>query len=145
MSKELLVGLNLLGLIMAPYIDDAKLQPQDNEATDKATVSFNPFYSNIPVVLDKEDYEHAKYLVCNVCSLSPPFIKASLLLQPTWPKVDWEPLSPFSHTDVGLRADPHKKALFSAAKNVEHLTPAIGTRLEGIDLRQLSDSQKDEL
>ncbi len=48
-------------------------------------------------------------------------------------------------TDVGLRADPEKKSLLSAASKVTHYTPAIGTELSGIDLRQLSDSQKDEL
>jgi sulfonate dioxygenase len=45
----------------------------------------------------------------------------------------------------GLLADPEKKALLSAAKKVRHYTPALGTELEGIDLRQLSDAQKDEL
>jgi sulfonate dioxygenase len=48
-------------------------------------------------------------------------------------------------SDRGLKADPTKKALLSAATKVDHITPAIGTRLEGIDLRQLSDTQKDEL
>ena len=38
-----------------------------------------------------------------------------------------------------------KKALFSAAQKVKHLTPAIGTELVGIDLRQLTNQQKDEL
>lgn len=48
-------------------------------------------------------------------------------------------------TDRGQFADPEKKALLSAATKVEHLTPAIGTEILGIDLRQLSDAQKDEL
>jgi sulfonate dioxygenase len=48
-------------------------------------------------------------------------------------------------TDRGLSADPEKKSLFAAASKVKHLTPAIGTELLGIDLRQLSNSQKDEL
>ena len=48
-------------------------------------------------------------------------------------------------TDRALNADPEKKSLLSAASKVTHLTPTIGTELLGIDLRQLSDSQKDEL
>ena len=47
--------------------------------------------------------------------------------------------------DRGHFADPDKRALLSAAKKVTHLTPAIGTEIEGLDLRQLSDVQKDEL
>jgi len=54
-------------------------------------------------------------------------------------------LKEFRHFDVGHRADPEKKSLLSAATKVDHLTPAIGTRLEGIDLRNLSYTQKDEL
>ncbi|KAF8313571.1 TauD-domain-containing protein [Clavulina sp. PMI_390] len=90
------------------------------------TLSFNPFYSNIPPQEENDSYEHAKY-------------------KPVWPKVDWEPLTEFTHVDVGLRADPEKKSLFSAASKVDHLTPAIGTKLEGLDLRHLTDAQKDEL
>ena len=48
-------------------------------------------------------------------------------------------------TERGLLADPSKKNLFSAAKKVTLLTPAIGAEIEGIDLRQLTDEQKDEL
>ena len=41
----------------------------------------------------------------------------------------------------GIRPRP----ALSAATKVTHLTPAIGTEIEDIDLRQLSDKQKDEL
>lgn len=47
--------------------------------------------------------------------------------------------------DRGLSADPSKRNLFSAAQKVKHLTPAIGTEIIGLDLRQLSGPQKDEL
>ena len=65
--------------------------------------------------------------------------------QPFFPDVKWEPLKEFPVTDRALNADPEKKSLLSAASKVTHLTPTIGTELLGIDLRQLSDSQKDEL
>lgn len=67
------------------------------------------------------------------------------VLKPIWPRVDWAPLKEFPHIDAGHRADPEKKALLSAATKVDHLTPAIGTRLDGIDLRNLTNTQKDEL
>lgn len=66
-------------------------------------------------------------------------------LQPSFRKVEWEPLTEVPVTDRGLKADQTKKNLFSAAQKVKHLTPAIGTEILGIDLRQLSDPQKDEL
>lgn len=49
------------------------------------------------------------------------------------------------HIDPGTRADPEKKALFGAAKEVIHLTKHIGTELVGIQLTELTDQQKDEL
>ncbi len=62
-----------------------------------------------------------------------------------WPVVDWDPIGDIEVTERGLLADPEKKSLFAAAKKVKYLTPSVGVELEGIDLRQLSDTQKDEL
>jgi len=49
------------------------------------------------------------------------------------------------HIDPGSRADPDKKALLSAAKEVIHLTAHIGTEIVGLQLKDLTDQQKDEL
>ncbi|KAG4430606.1 hypothetical protein IFR05_013901 [Cadophora sp. M221] len=49
------------------------------------------------------------------------------------------------YVDAGSRADPEKKALFSAAKQVIHLTNHIGTEIFGLQLKDLTDRQKDEL
>lgn len=49
------------------------------------------------------------------------------------------------HVDPGSRADPEKKALFSAAKEVIDLTAHIGTEIVGLQLKDLTDKQKDEL
>ena len=68
-----------------------------------------------------------------------------LFKQPHWPKLDWQPLETFEHVDRGLSADPAKTSLLSAAKKVIDLTPVIGTEIEGLDLSQLTNSQKDEL
>jgi sulfonate dioxygenase len=47
--------------------------------------------------------------------------------------------------DRAFFADPEKKSLLSQASAVEDLTPYIGTELKGVQLSQLTDSQKDEL
>jgi sulfonate dioxygenase len=56
--------------------------------------------------------------------------------------LSWEPLEEVEVVDRGLSADPTKANLF---REVTHLTPAIGTEILGIDLRQLSVAQKEEL
>ncbi|GAA5865056.1 hypothetical protein JCM8547_007697 [Rhodosporidiobolus lusitaniae] len=47
--------------------------------------------------------------------------------------------------DRAAFADPEKKALLSAATKVDHLTGSIGTELHGIQLKELTAQQKDEL
>lgn len=65
--------------------------------------------------------------------------------QPHFPDIKWPPLEEQEVVERAQFADPEKKALFAAATKVQHLTPAIGTEIHGIDLRQLTDQQKDEL
>jgi sulfonate dioxygenase len=76
--------------------------------------------------------------------LRPPTI-CQPVFQPTFPALSWEPLEEVKVLDKGLVADPGKKSLLSAASKVITLTPALGTEFHGIDLRRLSDVQKDEL
>lgn len=47
--------------------------------------------------------------------------------------------------DRAYFADPEKKSLLSAVTKLKHLTPYIGTELQGPQLSQLNDKQKDEL
>jgi len=49
------------------------------------------------------------------------------------------------YVDPATRADPQKKALLSAAKEVRDLTVHIGTEIVGLQLAKLTDQQKDEL
>ncbi|KAI1767705.1 alpha-ketoglutarate-dependent sulfonate dioxygenase [Hypoxylon sp. FL1150] len=51
----------------------------------------------------------------------------------------------WTHNDAGARADKSKSALFSAATKVTDLTTHIGTEIEGLQLKDLTDQQKDEL
>jgi len=49
------------------------------------------------------------------------------------------------YIEAGARADKSKSALFSAAKEVKTLTSHIGTEIVGLQLKDLTDQQKDEL
>ena len=49
------------------------------------------------------------------------------------------------YEEAGARADPAKKALFSAATEVRDLTVHIGTEIIGLQIKDLTDQQKDEL
>ena len=49
------------------------------------------------------------------------------------------------HHDPGARADPKKSSLFAAAKEINDLTAHIGTEVVGLQLKDLTAQQKDEL
>ncbi|KAM9921826.1 hypothetical protein OXX59_006241 [Metschnikowia pulcherrima] len=51
----------------------------------------------------------------------------------------------YPYIERGKNADPEKKALFGAAKEVNNLTAHIGTEIVGLQLSELNDKQKDEL
>lgn len=55
---------------------------------------------------------------------------------------------PWDHIDAGARAaktDKNKTSLLSAATKVTNLTSHIGTEIEGLQLKDLTDQQRDEL
>lgn len=52
---------------------------------------------------------------------------------------------PWEHIDAGARADKSKKSLLEAASSVTDLTAHIGTEIGGLQLKDLTGSQKDEL
>lgn len=47
--------------------------------------------------------------------------------------------------DRAFFANPEKASLLASASSVEEVTPYIGTELKGVQVSQLTDSQKDEL
>jgi hypothetical protein len=49
------------------------------------------------------------------------------------------------HEEAGARADKSKSSLLSAASKVTDLTTHIGTEIEGLQLKDLTPTQKDEL
>ncbi|XRM38617.1 hypothetical protein ABZX51_002018 [Aspergillus tubingensis] len=65
---------------------------------------------------------------------------------PTWDKVWFDPLPPFEYQDPALRVkDKSKRNLLSPGTKVTEIQPRIGSIVEGVQLNQLSDAQKDEL
>ncbi|KIK56607.1 hypothetical protein GYMLUDRAFT_204569 [Collybiopsis luxurians FD-317 M1] len=51
----------------------------------------------------------------------------------------------WKYEEAGARADKSKRSLLSAATKVTDLTVNIGTEIEGLQLKDLTDQQKDEL
>ncbi|KAF8169765.1 alpha-ketoglutarate-dependent sulfonate dioxygenase [Pholiota molesta] len=111
---------------VATSTDIVKENPTPVKPTVQAEKVFNPFYSPPSADDGDESYKYAEF-------------------KPYFPDVSWEPLHEVKVVDRGLFADSSKANLFGAASKVKHLTPSIGTEIEGIDLRQLTDAQKDEL
>ncbi|CAG9992751.1 unnamed protein product [Clonostachys byssicola] len=65
---------------------------------------------------------------------------------PTWNKDQVYPaLEPFEHYDHGKDADPAFPNLLPSSAKVTHLTPTIGTEVDGIQLSKLSEAGKNEL
>jgi sulfonate dioxygenase len=136
--------------LMAPVASIQNQTTNGNGVVHKPLLSkpISVFYSPSTTGLETDDseYKYAKYKVlCRKASLFDRFTDIAFMRQPTFPDIHYEPLTEFKVVDRGLSADPTKKSLLSAATKVTDLTPVIGTELLGIDLRQLSNSQKDEL
>ena len=52
---------------------------------------------------------------------------------------------PWEYNDAGARADQSKSSLMNAATKVTDLTRHIGTEIEGLQLKDLTPQQRDEL
>lgn len=111
----------------------------------------HPYYQVAVEDDPKDPYPYKQYRVCNHISRSRyrrPCCHLTLFhhnFQPRYPDLKWPKLEPFDIKDRGLRADPSKKNLLSAASEVITLNPTIGTEIHGVDLRTLTEAQKDEL
>lgn len=74
-------------------------------------------------------------------------------LKPTFPEVDWPPLEPFDISDRGLQAPSFQlgtkgnrgNTVLEKAKSWRWITPALGVEIEGLDIKQLTDAEKDDL
>lgn len=72
-------------------------------------------------------------------------VRAAGLQYPNYTPFKLPNLSIQPFTDRGLSSSPNKQALLSAATEIIHLTPEIGTELTGLQLTQLTDVQKNDL
>ena len=74
-----------------------------------------------------------------------PYRYAHLL--PSLSRTTYPPLTPFEHTDPGLRALAHSnpRSLLDAASGTIELTPNFGTELYGISLARLDSDSRDQL
>jgi sulfonate dioxygenase len=57
----------------------------------------------------------------------------------------YPPLTPFTHRDHGLDADPTFPDLLPSGVTTTELTPTIGTEVTGVQLSKLSNKGKDQL
>ncbi|KAI9068009.1 TauD-domain-containing protein [Trametes sanguinea] len=75
-----------------------------------------------------------------------PYKYAHLL--PVFPKDEhYPPLTPFEHTDPGLRAlsHPNPRAFLDNATSVIDLTPRLGSEIRGVNLAELDNTGRDQL
>lgn len=68
-------------------------------------------------------------------------------LLPINPEVEWPELEIYEYNEKAFLADPKNnyKNLLRDATKVKHLSPKIGTVIEGVNLATLDDEQKNEL
>lgn len=65
---------------------------------------------------------------------------------PTWDRSQkYPPLQPFEHYEHGKDADTTFPNLLPEGTKITHLTPTIGTEVNGIQLSKLTNAGKDEL
>lgn len=66
-------------------------------------------------------------------------------LLPTFPDLKWDPLVEVPYSDKGLLGCPNFSSLLASATSIRDYNPKIGTEVEGIDLANLSDAQKNDI
>jgi len=68
-------------------------------------------------------------------------------LLPSFDSTRYPPLTPFRHEDPGLRALTHTDPIsfLQSATQIQEITPAFGTEIDGLNLTRLSPSERDQL
>lgn len=66
-------------------------------------------------------------------------------LRPMFPDVRWGPLTEVPYHDRGIQGDPHFRNLLADATDVFDYNPKIGTEVHGINLANLTNTQRDDL
>ncbi|PQE08527.1 tfdA family taurine dioxygenase protein [Rutstroemia sp. NJR-2017a BBW] len=124
-----------------PAVNDISLQnatengTNQHHSTKKGPVKLPPKPENLP---------HPEYSTPRGVSPLLAVPKAGLQY-PNYTPFKLPDLVEHEFVDRGLHADPKKAKLLTAASEVKHLTPFIGTELVGLQLTSLDDQQKNEL
>ncbi|KAJ5584875.1 uncharacterized protein N7459_004675 [Penicillium hispanicum] len=66
-------------------------------------------------------------------------------LLPSFPDIHWGPIEHIPYEDRALHGDPKFRNLLQDATGVFDFNPKIGTEVEGVDLANLTDAQRDDL
>ena len=66
-------------------------------------------------------------------------------LKPCFPDVTWPPLEEVPYSDKGLLGDPEYKNILAEATDAFDYTPKIGTEIHGVNLKTLTNAQKNDL
>lgn len=107
---------------------DIQVKPSKLEATTpapKTAPRWTPGFAG-PAKTFENGYEHADYA-------------------PSFPDVKWAPLEEVPYEDKGLLGDPEYKNLLADATDVFDYHPKIGTEVQGVNLKTLTDAQKNDL
>ena len=65
--------------------------------------------------------------------------------RPIFPDVHWEQLTEVPYEDRGVQGDPQFRNLLADATDIFDYNPKIGTEIHGVNLRKLTNAQKDDL
>lgn len=66
-------------------------------------------------------------------------------LRPRFPDITWPAYTDVSYVEKGQLGDPNFKNLLADATDVFDCNPKIGTEIQGVDLANLTDAQKNDL
>jgi hypothetical protein len=66
-------------------------------------------------------------------------------LRPHFPNITWPAYTEVPYVDKGQLGDPNFKNLLADATDVFDFNPKIGTEVNGVDLANLTDAQKNDL
>jgi len=66
-------------------------------------------------------------------------------LRPSFPELKWGPIEDVPYSDKGLLGDPNFKHLLADATDIFDYGPRIGTEISGVQLKNLTDDQKNDL
>ena len=116
---------------MAPFFTETVYEPVHTTVwklrAESPVKAEDPLYEpGRTSVEDNKDYEHQDLL-------------------PSFPNIHWDVLTEVPYHDKGLEGHPQFRSLLNAATDVFDYNPKIGTELQGVNLANLTETQKNDL